>query len=103
MENHAIELRLIDCIFHVNENGRRRVISNRRKNVHAWIKGEFYEIGEQSIGGEYSELWYDPYFTTGFFVIENGLIAAKAESVIFKDNRCYAKGISYEPNTDSVI
>ena len=36
---HCSHLSIANCSFHVNEKGRQRVIRNKRKEVHAWIKG----------------------------------------------------------------
>lgn len=102
LETHGTCIKLVDCRFHVNENGRKRVTQRRRKGVHAWVKGLFYDIGEHSTEG-YVELYYDPYFTLGFMSLENGKIVKSAETVICKDNRCYAKGVSYESPSLSLV
>jgi len=95
-------IKLVDCKFHINENGRIKVTQQRKKGVHAWVKGAFYDIGEHSVEG-FDELYYDPYFTLGFMSMSNGHIVRSAQSVVCKNNRCYAKGVDYEPITQSLI
>jgi hypothetical protein len=36
---HVEEISLVDCTYHVSESGRQRVIKQKRKNVHAYIRG----------------------------------------------------------------
>src|SRR4029077_1803055 len=36
---HASSIFITDAKFHVNENGRQRVLTEKRKNVHAWVEG----------------------------------------------------------------
>ena len=57
--DHATEVHIKNARFHVNENGRQRVIAQSRKNVHAYIIGQicFTE-------SEYKycrEVFYNPY------------------------------------------
>lgn len=102
VENHGTCIKLVDCQFHVNENGRIKVTQRRRKGVHAWVKGMFYDIGEHSVEG-FDELYYDPYFTLGFMSLSNGRIVKQAQTVVCKNNRCYAKGVLYESPSNSLI
>lgn len=89
-------IQLFKCHFHINENGRKKVTLQRKKGVHAWVTGSSYKVGDHQTEG-FIELWYDPYYTTGFMSLENGCIVKTADTVICKNNRCYAKGVTYEP------
>lgn len=102
LKDHGTCIKLVNCKFHVNENGRIRVTQRRKKGVHAWVKGLFYDIGEHSIEG-FDELYYDPYFTLGFMSMSSGRIAKEAETVVCKHNRCYAKGVIYESPSANLI
>ncbi|PCI30144.1 MAG: hypothetical protein COB67_02340 [SAR324 cluster bacterium] len=93
--DYAQELLLKDCGFHVSEKRRLKVISEKRKNVHAWIKGKQFEKGTFDVTN-FEELLYDPYRTKHFIVVSTGKEIMKAAQVVYKDNKCYALGISYE-------
>jgi hypothetical protein len=57
--DHAAEVHMNNARFHVNENGRQRVIAQGRKNVHAYIIGDII-----STESEYKypiEVFYNPY------------------------------------------
>lgn len=43
---HADSLHLVDVRFVVSEKGRQRVLSERRKNVHAFAEGRFIEYDD---------------------------------------------------------
>ena len=81
--------------FHVGESGRLRVIRDRRKNVHSWIKAKSYEILNEvpSLDG-YMEIYYDPYFTQFYYCTQSGKKLASAKRVLLANNRAYA----YEPS-----
>lgn len=61
---HATKLCMGDCDFIVNEKGRRRVLKERRKNVHAYIKG-YYTTSIMGTAADKNDLpaliKYDPY------------------------------------------
>ena len=60
---HADSVTLKSCTFIVNEGGRQRVLTERQKNVHAYIKGFLTEDrGEQLT----KEIYYNPYITNTF-------------------------------------
>ena len=42
--SHRVELK--DAKFHVNENGRQRVVREKRKNVHAYVVGKWVTEGD---------------------------------------------------------
>lgn len=56
---------LADCKFKVSENGRQKVLRDRKKNVHAFIYGKIVESGMGLDGCEYKNLpaiiSYNPY------------------------------------------
>ena len=61
-------LALYDCTFSVSEKGRQRVLANRRKNVHAYIRCESYITSDQvpEISPQARRLTYNPYEGPGF-------------------------------------
>ena len=46
---HAPSLVLHNCTFHVQQGGRQRVLRERRKNVHAWIRGTLVDRVPDSV------------------------------------------------------
>jgi hypothetical protein len=61
---HYETLALYDCTFHVQEAGRKRVLKEKQKNVHAYIKGEIVQITKGKATAR--RISYNPY-KHGFF------------------------------------
>ena len=58
---HTEEVRMWDCAFQVNAKGRAKVLEEKRKNVHAGIKGyldDFHGVDPADLG---KEVTYNPY------------------------------------------
>jgi hypothetical protein len=72
---HKDVIYLKDCKFKVSEVGRKRVLREKQKNVHAFVEGEESSlketIGEQTplvnLLLEYRKATYNPY-KSGFFI-----------------------------------
>jgi hypothetical protein len=62
---YATNVLLQDAVFHVSEVGRKQVIEQRRKKVHAWVKGTYLGSDLQPQGMEW-EVNYNPYTTKHF-------------------------------------
>ena len=62
---HAPTVSLMNPTFHVSESGRQRVLANKRKNVHAFVRGEWdgtLRTGGSSVVPENSvAVKYNPY------------------------------------------
>lgn len=58
---HTTELDLWDCHFQVNAEGRKRVLREKRKNVHAGIKGYIDCLGQGDLSLIEQEVTYNPY------------------------------------------
>lgn len=68
VQDHVEEYYLRDVQFYVSEAGRRRVVEEQRKNVHAWLVGtrdDSVEFVELEKPGRVS---YNPYADTSFMV-----------------------------------
>jgi len=91
--DYVKEAILSDCVFSVSEKGRLRVVKNFKKNVHSLIKAKKYKSGSFRLD-EFEELYYNPYFTQYFYCVRTGRKCLKAEQVIFKNNKVYAKNIT---------
>jgi hypothetical protein len=60
---HADKINLFDCKFLVNKKGRLKVIKEKRKNVHAFVKGYLWDTPFNLI----KQVAYDPYVRDSFF------------------------------------
>ena len=57
---HAHEVHLVDCTFKVSEAGRQRVLSERRKNVHAGVVGRLADAAPANMPAGL-RVTYNPY------------------------------------------
>tara|TARA_Y100000310_G_scaffold205201_1_gene205550 strand:- start:726 stop:1112 length:387 start_codon:yes stop_codon:yes gene_type:complete len=58
---HTHDLEMWDCAFYVNAKGRAKVLEEKRKNVHAGIKGYIDEHGVSAIEYPLHAVTYNPY------------------------------------------
>lgn len=109
---HASNVELADCTFSVSEAGRKRVLAEECKNVHAGIigtligfSGKITEYGkpraayllydsdeEAPLTDEHEPITYNPYVSGDFRVLKDDAPIEKAESVILS-GLPFAKGI----------
>ena len=83
---HADELVLKDCEFKVSEAGRRRVLAQKRKNVHAGVLGYVAENGP--VGGV--RVSYNPY-KAGYFQTARGRKLSRAKYVRLSERGVFVK------------
>lgn len=104
--SHEDEVLLEDVTFNVSEAGRKRVIKEKKKNVHAVMRGTWIDMqGEQEIVEELGRnIMYNPY-KTGTFEFEafrpdevKPLLNARAVFVSTKKNirKCLSPNRLYE-------
>lgn len=62
---HTDQLTLKNVELKVYEKGRKRVLRDKRKNVHAYIIGELVDYNYDH-GGQYNNLYYNPYLHDHF-------------------------------------
>jgi hypothetical protein len=60
---HSDEINLFDCEFLVNEKDRQKVIKQKRKNVHAFVKGYIWNTPMDLI----KQVSYNPYVRDSFY------------------------------------
>lgn len=63
---HTREITLLDATFEVHEAGRQRVLRERRKNVHAWVKGMMVSTKPQPESSLDTRVTYNPYKMANF-------------------------------------
>jgi len=78
---HATSLTLKGCTFKVSETGRKRVVREGRKNVHAGIQGLLISVEECCIGAGKPAIKYNPYKNKSFMCLNKPIF--NAEEVVF--------------------
>jgi hypothetical protein len=76
--------------FKVNEMGRRRVILDKKKNVHAYCVSDKYsycKFGSMKKIDSLPVITYNPYIAANFNC--NGYLINNASKVLFKNGKCY--------------
>ena len=95
---HATTLLLSTCNFVVSQVGRKRVLREKRRNVHAWIEGSFDIIhaGDENIFSNGIPVRYNPYLNETFVRVyeegETGHILS-ANIVWIDETGVYASGL----------
>jgi hypothetical protein len=92
---HAPAITLDNPTFHVSEAGRQRVLKSRRKNVHAWVRGDwnnYLHTGTSQIIPENSvEVTYNPYKYSTFVIAKDGTPMKNARYVAIHGRKIYAQ------------
>jgi len=76
--------------MHVSEVGRKRVLKEKRKNVHATVSGESYTLCTECDLTGYEPVFYDPY-KVSTFVDQHNKKVTEAEEAICINNKVYIK------------
>jgi hypothetical protein len=79
---HCDEVHLTDVSFRVSQAGRLRVIKEKRKNVHAFVRGLISDPALHLRGPieDYTRARYNPYESAHFMDASSGLLLHGAES-----------------------
>ena len=77
--DHVNSILLKNARFVVQPAGRKRVLEEKRKNVHAYIKGE--RVAVASFDGKSERITYNPYKHKSFVSIETGKPVYKKDIV----------------------
>jgi hypothetical protein len=86
---HLQSVTLRDCTLVVQPGGRDRVRREKRKNVHAYIKGYLCDTGSASV-----RLTYDPYSHDTFVTKAEGAPVRAAAIAVCTPEGVYVGGIS---------
>jgi hypothetical protein len=68
--DHVSSILLKNAEFVVQPAGRKRVVKEKRKNVHAYIRGE--RVAVASFDGKSERITYNPYKNKSFVSVETG-------------------------------
>ncbi|HFK1543388.1 TPA: hypothetical protein ACGXM3_005210 [Bacillus cereus] len=92
---HGNNIILLNVKFTVRESGRQKVLREQKKNVHAFVKGNFMGIAGYNekliLGAGMREAYYNPYKQDSFTDKETGKKLEGAGIVILADKRIYYK------------
>jgi hypothetical protein len=101
-EDHVL---LCEAKFHVSQAGRARVQRQKRKNVHAWIKGTLVNNDKPSAEqlSKMRECTYDPYKYNQFVDKEVGSPLQTAELVWLSEGRVYYWNKTLDKESGSVL
>lgn len=72
---------LVDCAMKVSEKGRQRVLKEKRKNVHAGVRGTWVKDHPISLAGT-RRVTYNPYVSGTFRDAETGEPIYRASKVV---------------------
>jgi hypothetical protein len=92
---HASELCVNDATFVVSQAGRERVLAEKRKNVHAYVRGTLDRFRDLRVDGNGTcdDLYYNPYEVSSFVNFETREPVVAAERVaLYPDRRVRARG-----------
>jgi len=88
---HTNLIKLFDCEFIVNQKGREKVIKEKRKNVHAFIKGYLSELFDSMLNaGHGTEITYNPYKNEFFYEKNGGSSIHTADAVLLDDRKVFS-------------
>jgi hypothetical protein len=83
---HPSEIFLLDATFHVSQLVRARVISTRRKEVHAGVRGSQVPLLVGQMIGQKVEITYNPYLYDSFVRVDDLSKVSFADAVYMDHN-----------------
>lgn len=92
---HAHDVLVKDAKLVVGQAGRRRVLREGRKNVHAGVRGSFVASGPKAKltkDSDWRELYYNPYKVSQFVDKQTGEAVTEASLVYLGPDGVWAKG-----------
>jgi hypothetical protein len=92
--NHAQEIALENVKFVVSQAGRRRVLEEKRKNVHAFVRGEIREMSFADRNAWGHVIKYNPYKYSSF-VTKNEIPVKGAKMVAIFGKKIVAWGLEF--------
>jgi len=91
---HAKTVVLYHARFHVNENGRQKVLREQRKNVHAWAMGYLVYASNEDVILKGFKLKYNPYKTDHFYEEKSGNKVHSADQLSLTDSGIYGEQLT---------
>ena len=87
---HSEGIKLTEVKFTVNEKDRQRVLAEGRKNVHAFVNGNYRGIAERVPEG-YKQAYYNPHKLSTFIDKESGKELTEASEVVLLNKQIWYK------------
>jgi len=91
---HFDSLAMVDAKFVVGQAGRERVLSEKRKNVHAFVRGDV-SVHDQLDESTGTVVTYNPYKYNTFVTAEGELPVRGAKKVSIRGKKVVAWGLEY--------
>jgi hypothetical protein len=89
--SHTDQIHLKNVSFAVQPAGRAKVLEEKRKNVHAFVRGDLVEVGQsRPPKDEWVKVTYNPYKYESFVEAETGEPIFAAREVIIEGRTIYA-------------
>lgn len=88
LHSHTQNLIAQDVEFRVSQAGRKKVLQEKRKNVHAFVYCKSYIIFAEPVRLGL-EVYYDPYTVDSFRIKNSDQPLHAAGTLIMTNNRCY--------------
>ena len=79
-----------DCYFHVDVKGREKVLREKRKNVHAFVKGYLQDAENVDTDLKATEVTYNPYKYETFVDKKDEKFVYYADQVLLQHNQVIA-------------
>tara|TARA_Y100000034_G_C6819001_1_gene368670 strand:- start:503 stop:883 length:381 start_codon:yes stop_codon:yes gene_type:complete len=89
---HTDSISLLKATFHVSEKGRDRVRREKRKNVHAFVRGTYKKLG-WSTNSQWFKVKYNPYEYDRFYSEDLNNYVDEAYCVHLDNKTILANGI----------
>lgn len=89
VHDRADEVIISNAVFSVGQKSRERVIKERRKNVHAVVRGIYKGSGIEVDINTMNEGYYNPYETKTFVDKESNLPLSEASKVYLKEGKVF--------------
>jgi len=95
--SHCESVWFKDAEFKVSQAGRQRVLNQKKKNVHAVVRGEVLSIDNTQVMNldGYSLIYYNPYIYKSFIEWNSEKPVKSAKSVVVVGKSVFAKDIEY--------
>lgn len=85
---HCSTVYLTNATFHISESGRQKTVREKRKRVHAYIRGTLTDYNV-TVPGSFKKVLYNPYFTESFIEAETNTQILNANEVICSGKHAY--------------
>lgn len=92
---HCSTVRIKNAKFIVSESGRQKNIREKRKRVHAYVRGELIAYNEE-LPQSFSKVLYNPYYTEFFTDAGTNALIKEADEVFCSGKFAYAKNFKRE-------